>query len=351
MPHDETGEASASVSRRQVLYLGGAFAAGAVLLPPYAHADPPIPAPITDDASLEQALPALSNWGRWGSDDQLGTLNFITAEKRLAAAALIRTGRVVPLGREFSPDTPQLRDFSYEMRVYSDDPLPEEAVSFDVVGMTCHGFALTHVDALCHYFTPPGAHFTPTGSQGMYNGYPVDSVTPSGAMKLGIEHVGATGIVGRGVLLDIAEISGGPLPLGTVIKVADLEAAERAHGLRVGEGDIVFVRNGAGPSNTFRHGNGLHAECLPWLRDRRVAVLSSESDSDVHPTIPGFDKWVLPIHMVGIPYMGLTMLDNTELDGLARACAQQGRWEFFLSVAPWRLRGATGDVVNPLAIF
>jgi kynurenine formamidase len=351
MPDNETGEASGLVSRRQVLYLGGAFAAGAALLPPYAHADPTIPAPITDDASLEQALPALSNWGRWGADDQLGTLNFITAEKRLAAAALIRTGRVVPLGREFSPQTPRLRDFHYEMRSFKDDALPEEAASIDIIGMTCHGFALTHIDALCHYFTPPGPYWTPTGTQAMYNGYPVDDVTPNGALKLGIEHVGATGMVGRGVLLDIAELHGGPLPLGTIITVADLEAAERAHGVKVGEGDIVFIRNGAGPANTFQNGSGLHAECLPWLRDRRVAVLSSDSDSDVHPTVPGFNKWTLPMHMVGIPYMGLQILDNTELDGVAQACAQEGRWEFFLSVAPWRMRGATGSVVNPLAMF
>jgi hypothetical protein len=100
-----------------------------------------------------------------------------------------------------------------------------------------------------------------------------------------------------------------------------------------------------------RHGIGLHAECLPWLRDRRVAVLSSDSDSDAHPAIPGFEQWILPIHMVGIPYLGLTLLDNAELDGLAEACARHGRWEFFFSVAPWRFRGATGAVVNPLAMF
>ena len=332
-----------------MLYLGGALAAGTALLPPYARADHPI-APITDDASLERALSALSNWGRWGPDDQLGTLNFITAETRLAAATLIRSGHVVSLGREISTQTPQLRDFSYEMRVYN-DALPEEAVSFDVIGMTCHGFAMTHVDALCHYFTPPGPNFTPTGSQGMYNGYSVDNITDSGALKLGVEHVAAKGIVGRGVLLDVAETRGGPLPLGTAITIAELEAAERAHNIRVGEGDIVFVRNGAGSTNTPQHGTGLHAECLPWLRDRRVAVLSADSDNDAHPAIPGFEKWILPIHMVGIPYMGLTLLDNAELDALAQACAQHGRWEFFLSVAPWRFRGATGDVVNPLAIF
>lgn len=340
---DVARDAAAHLSRRQVLYLGGAVAAGAAAAwPAVARADEGI-APIVDDESLERALPALSNWMRWGPDDQLGTLNLITADKRLGAAALIRSGRVVPLGREFSVSTPELREFSYAMRVY-DDPLPEESGCFDTVGMTCHGFAVTHVDALCHIFTPQGSH-------GMYNGYPISNVTDTGTQKLGIEHVGETGIVGRGVLLDVAEVHGGALPLGTAITPDDLEAAERAHGLTVGEGDIVFVRNGAGPANTYRHASGLHAACLPWLHDRGVAVLSSDSDSDVHPPIDGFSMWTEPVHMVGIPYIGLTLLDQAELDGLAQACAQEGRWSFFVTAAPWRFRGATGSVVNPLAIF
>jgi len=341
---DATSEAVGGVSRRRVLYLGGALAAGAAVSGSRsARADDGDVVPIVDDESLERALPALSNWGRWGPDDQLGTLNFITADKRLAAAALIRSGRVVPLGREFSVGTPELRNFAYTMRSY-DDPLPEESGCFDIVAMTCHGFAVTHVDALCHIFTPQGR-------QGMYNGYPISNVTDTGTLKLGIEHVGATGIVGRGVLLDVAEVRGDPLPLGTAITPADLEAAEQAHNVTVGEGDIVFVRNGAGANNTYRHASGLHAACLPWLRDRGVAVLSSDSDSDVHPPIAGFHNWTEPIHMVAIPYMGLTLLDHAELNELVKACAQEGRWSFFVSAAPWRFRGATGSVINPLAIF
>lgn len=341
---DGTIEAPQAVSRRQVLHLGGALAAAMVATgSPSARADDAELGPIVDDDSLQRALPALSNWGRWGADDQLGTLNFLTAETRVAAASLIRSGRVVPLGREFGVGTPELRNFSYTMRKY-DDPLPEEAGCFDILAMNCHGFAVTHVDALCHMFTPQGA-------QGMYNGYPISNVTDTGASTLGIENVGATGIVGRGVLLDVAEVRGGPLPLGTAITPADLEAAEQAHNVTVGEGDILFVRNGAGARNTYRHASGLHAACLPWLRDRRVAVLSSDSDSDVHPPISGFSKWTEPIHMVAIPYLGLTLLDQAELDGLAQACAQEGRWSFFVSAAPWRFRGATGSAINPLAIF
>jgi kynurenine formamidase len=153
------------------------------------------------------------------------------------------------------------------------------------------------------------------------------------------------------VLLDVAEVRGGPLEIGSAIWPDDLEAAERLHEVEVGEGDVLFVRNGGGARNTYQRGTGLHASCLPWLHERGVAVLSSDSDSDVHPPFPGFARWTEPMHMVLIPYLGMPILDNTDLDALATACAEEGRWAFFVSVAPWRFKGATSSPVNPLAIF
>jgi kynurenine formamidase len=341
---DRPNDRTVSELRRRDL-IGGAVAAGSGIeagSPPSAAETRPL-LPIRNDTELEIALPDLSNWHRWGTDDQLGTLNFITPQTRLAAAGLIRTGRVVPLGREISTATPNLRNFSYRMVRYT-DPQPQEAGAYDVVGMTCHGFAVTHVDALCHVFTPDGRN-------GMYNGYPVDDVTPNGARRLGIEHVGAVGIVGRGVLLDIAALYGEPLPLGTAITPQQLEAAERLHNVRAGEGDIVFVRSGAGPHNTFQLGTGLHPACLAWLHARRVAVLGRDADSDVHPPAAGFVRWSEPIHMVGIPYIGLTLLEHAELDALSLACAEEKRWSFFVTASPWRFKGATGSAVNPLALF
>ena len=143
---------------------------------------------------------------------------------------------------------------------------------------------------------------------------PTEDVTPNGARRLGIERLGEVGIVGGGVLLDVAELRGGPL--------------------EVGECDVVLVRNGGGARNTYQRGTGLHASCLPWLRARGVAVLSSDSDSDVHPPLAGFARWTEPMHMVLIPYLGMPILDNTDLDALAGACAEEGRWAFFVSVAP-----------------
>jgi kynurenine formamidase len=338
-----TAQHAQRVSRRDMLAGAASLAAAGSLADgvPAVAASPPLS--IENDEDLERALPALSNWGRWGQGDQIGTLNCMTPRTRLAAAALIHTGRVVPFAREMSSTTPNLRDVTYRMKKYF-DPLPEESGCIDEIGMTYHGFAVTHVDALCHIFTPEGR-------QGMYNGYPTEDVTPEGARRLGIERLGEVGIVGRGVLLDVAEVRGGRLDIGSTIRPDDLEAAERLHGVEVGEGDVVLVRNGGGARNTYQRDTGLHASCLPWLRERRVAVLSSDSDSDVHPPLAGFARWTEPMHMVLIPYLGMPILDNTDLDRLAAACAEEARWAFFVSVAPWRFKGATSSPVNPLAIF
>jgi kynurenine formamidase len=299
---------------------------------------------IRNDEDVDRILPSLTNWGRWGPEDQLGTLNFITAERRQAAVRSIRSARMVSLARERSVADPTgQRKFRYEMFRYL-DAQPEESGCIDEIGMIYHGFNVTHLDALCHLFTPEGRN-------GMYNGFSTDAVTDKGAEKLGVEVMGRMGIVGRGVLLDIAALKGGPLPVGSAIMPGDLEAAEAAQNVSLGEGDILFVRNGAGTANTYARGTGLHAACLPWLHQRRIALLSSDSDSDVHPPLPEFRRWSEPVHMIAIPYMGMPLLCIAGLDEISAACAAEGRWHFFVSIAPWRFKGATSSPVNPLAIF
>ena len=299
---------------------------------------------IETEDDIDRILPAISNWGRWGPEDQLGTLNFITTEMRLEAIRSVRSGRVVSLARE----RPVADDFGIRKATYRNmhytDPQPDEAGTIDEIGMIYHGYVVTHLDALCHLYTPEGR-------DGMYNGYPVSLVTDQGAGKLGVEVMGVHGIVGRGVLLDIAALKGEPLPLGSTISAADLEAAEARQGVRVGEGDILFVRNGQGARNSYALSTGLHPECLPWLHARRVAVLSHDGDGDVHPARPGFPLWSEPVHMIAIPYLGMPLICAADLEALSDACAEEGRWEFFLSVAPWRFKGATSSPVNPLAMF
>lgn len=296
---------------------------------------PPIARGVENDAGVERLLPRLTNWGRWGAADELGTLNYITPEHRRKAAALVRTGRSVSLAREVSVTrTEGIRRGTYEM-------MRDEGGSRDFVGMIFHGFAQTHLDALCHAFTPEGK---------MYNGFPASEVTPQGANKLGVERMAARGVTGRGVLLDISSLKGAPLAPGTPVSIADLEAAERRQKVRVGAGDILFVRTGAGFANTRERRAGLHPECLTWLHERRVALLGGDGDNDVAP-LAGFERFASAMHSVAIPFMGLPLLDNAELDALSRACGEERRWQFLLTVAPWRFQGATSSPVNPVALF
>lgn len=285
----------------------------------------------------------LSNWGRFGADDQLGTLNLITPEKRAAAAALVQSGRTVSCARTLptqpAPDNPT-------PVVHLMTGTATESYGGDYFAIAPHGFATSHIDALCHIFHEGK----------LYNGYPIEKVTAHGALELGIHEV-RDGIVSRGVLLDIARARGVDyLELGEPIFPEDLEKAESDAGLRVCDGDVLLIstgrwdlRDARGPWSPDEGIAGLDASCLPWLHERGVATLGCDGVSDVVPSrIPGIN---LPIHTVAIVAMGLHLLDNLELRDLARACAEENRWEFLLSVAPLVLFRGTASPVNPIALF
>jgi kynurenine formamidase len=170
----------------------------------------------------------------------------------------------------------------------------------------------------------------------------------------------ADGVCGRGVLLDLSAVRGVDwLERGEPIGPDDLDAAEAAHGVRVGAGDILLVATGRarrnraeGPAPVAAGMAGLDAGCLPWLRERDVAMLGSDGVSDVTgSSVEAAVGWPMPIHQCGIVGMGLHLLDNLDLVALGEACAARGRYEFFLTVAPLRLPAATGCAVNPIAVF
>ena len=296
----------------------------------------PSPWPVlATDAEIEAALPGLTNWGRWGPADRRGTLNLVTPESVRAAAGLVREGHSVSLAREVSvARTSGIREPLYEMR--RDGP-----ASRDRVGAIWHGFAQTHLDALCHIGVGDGR---------LYNGVSAETVRPDGCAELGVEVLARDGIAGRGVLLDIAAVRGRALEPGEAVRIADLEAAETRQKVRVREGDLLAVRTGAGARNDRDRRAGLHPEVLAWVKARGVALLLGDGDSDVAP-FPGLERHASPFHSVGIPHLGLPLVDAAELDLLAATCERLARWDFFLVVAPWGLRGTTSAPVNPLAIF
>jgi len=285
----------------------------------------------------------LSNWGRWGEDDQLGALNLITPEVTAAAAATVRTGRTVscarPLDTVPSADNPS--PVAHHMTGTA-----TEGMGADYFAIASHGFATSHLDALCHIFHEGR----------LYNGYPAEAVTAHGATKLGIHRL-HDGIVTRGVLLDIPALHGlDALEPGQPVFPEDLEAAEAKAGLAVRPGDALLVRTGRwrrrathGAWDVGQLAAGLDASCLPWLRERDVAALGSDGVSDVLPS--RVDGVGMPIHTVVIVAMGVHLLDNLDLDALATTCADEARWEFLLTVAPLVLRRGTASPVNPIALF
>ncbi len=303
-----------------------------------------------DSAEFERLFEQCKNWGRRGSDDERGTLNYITEEKRAKAGALVRRGVAVscalPLATESTPGVaPQVSHFMIRA-----GDVEGAAGSADYIGIASHSVSITHLDALCHVFHDGR----------MYNDRPASMVTSAGALVNSIL-VGEDGIVGRGVLLDIPRLSGRDwLDAGEAIYVEDLEAAEASQGLRVEEGDILLVSTGrhkrraAAAEAEYGVGDllaGLHGSCLPWLHERRVALLGGDGVSDVVPT--GFlgQGRRQPIHGIGIPAMGMQLIDNCDFGALSEKCAELRTWEFLLTVAPLRLPGGTASPVNPIALF
>ena len=298
----------------------------------------------------------LSNWGRWGADDELGTINLITPEKRRRAAALVADGTSVtcarPIATDITADTTfQPLRFMVDSGEGRDTAPPERALqrrgAAEFIGMVFHGYTITHVDTPAHYFW-----------QGkIYNGRSCNLITSREGAQVESVDLLHDGVVSRGVLLDIAAVRGRWLGAGEGVMPEDLEAAERAQNVRVEPGDILLIRTGyyarrlaEGPRNPSSDGSpAAHVACMPWFRDRGIAMLGSDTHNDVSPlTHPGIGN---AVHVVGLVAMGLWLIDNANLEPLAEACAARRRWEFLLTVAPLRLQNVTGSPVNPIALF
>ncbi len=302
--------------------------------------------PVVTRADVDAWMELLSNWNRWGADDQLGTLNLITPAKRRAAAALVRDGVSISLAHPADTEPGPDNGSPYVHIMHSNGVEGDGPWCGDEFHIEYHGYAHTHLDALCHMFIDGK----------LYNGYPKESVGPNGATQLGVHHM-QNGIFTRAVLVDVPVVRGEEfLEPGTAIVPSDLEAWERETGLRIGSGDAVFIRTGRwayrakhGAWRVGRSSAGLHASCVPWLRQRNIALLGSDAASDVLPSrVDGVSH---PVHQLAIVAMGMPILDNCDLEVLSREAQARGRWEFLLTTAPLPVQGATGSPVNPIATF
>jgi kynurenine formamidase len=327
--------------QRTLVLAIGLLSAAAISTAAQSASQSPAPRAVTR-AEFERWKTELSNWGRWGKDDQIGALNLITPAKRRQAAALVREGISVSLSR----------DADTEKAIDNPDPFEHRMIALgeDRIGVVPHGVAHTHLDSLAHWHD--GGVF--------YNGYKpdADGVMNKGHARNSIINL-KNGIFTRAVLVDLPRLKGVPfLEPGTPIYAQDIEAWEKVAGVKVGAGDALFIRTGRwarrvalGPFETSRTGkrSGPGASMIPWLRQRDIALLGGDVPPSVAPS--DVEGETGAVHDFALVYLGVHVFDNVDLEALAEAAAARKRWEFLLTVAPLAIRGGTGSPVNPIATF
>ncbi|MFJ2635042.1 cyclase family protein [Streptomyces sp. NPDC087422] len=287
----------------------------------------------------EQELP--DNWGRWGSDDELGTLNLITDAVRAQAAAEVRTGRWVSLAQPItptpivsSPFAPTTVDVSPVQQMMSYTGVP---VAADLTLTQNHHAGSTHIDALAHWSTDGQ----------VYPGRPRDQVVTAAGVTFASTGAFAAGIVTRGVLLDL--VVDGRLAPGHAVTSHDLEEAEKRQNVEVRSGDALAIRLGW-PATPVpgTPTPGISLDAVRWMHHRQVAVYTGDRGDAFPPLDPNGPS---PLHGVALGRMAMPLIDASQLDDLAALCAELGRYSFLLSVAPPRIHGMTGVPVNPIALF
>lgn len=316
-----------------------------LLLAPVGHAGAQQPLPLVSQQQYERWQTELSNWGRWGPNDELGALNLITPEKRRQAAALVRDGVTVSLASIL--DT--------EPSVDNPCPVQWEMASANARGATdriayrcIHGAGATHLDGFAHRFFDGR----------MWNGYATDGVVTmeSGAARNDILTV-RDGVMTRAVLYDIPRLKGVPyLEPGTRITVQDLEAWEAMSGVRVGAGDALLLRWGRwarkaalGSFSTEEEAAGFDNSVIPWLKARDVAIIGWETPG--YTPRPEGDLPTLALHDFALAILGIHHMDRSDFERLAVEAAARNRWEFMLMIAPLPIPRGTGSPVNPIAVF
>ena len=302
-------------------------------------------APFVSQAQFDEWVGTLSNWGRWGPDDEIGTLNLITPEKRKEASSLVQNGVTVSLAR----NTDNIESV--------DNPCPVEWEMInatrngasDRIAFRCiHGLGTTHIDGFGHRFFDGK----------MWNGVEMaQTVTMEEGAKVNSVLTMKDGIVTRGVLYDIPRLKGVDyLEPGYRVTVDDLEAWEEMTGVSVGPGDAMLFRWGRwarreaeGPFDTWEESAGLDNTVIPWLKERDISILGWETPG--YTPRPEGDLPTLSLHDFALTMLGIHLIDRSDLGALADMAAAQGRWEFMLIIAPLPIPNGTGSPVNPIAIF
>ncbi|WBO61767.1 cyclase family protein [Streptomyces camelliae] len=303
--------------------------------------------PAVSRREFDALFETVRTWGRWAPADR-GAWNRVTAEHVRRATAVVRAGKVVPLGLPWNtlpgPDNP--RPALHHMTDLGDVESPEPSTHKDFIAADYHGKAVTHLDALCH-----------VAYRGqLYDGRTAKVLVGAAGARFGA--VSALGpLVTRGVLLDLPAVLGVRwLEPGQAVRAKDVIAAESALDVTIGEGDAVLLRSGhvrrrgeLGAWDPGAASAGFHVDAVPLLAERGIALLGGDGDSDVRPSpVDGVHS---PVHALALAAMGVPLLDNLDLEALSAATAEAGRHEFLLVVAPLNVPGGTGSPVNPVAVL
>jgi len=309
--------------------------------------------PMETNADFQRAMEELSNWGRWGDDDELGQANFITTEKVLQATALVSEGITVSMAHDVvqedeveSPDTSAVLNREV-LRVS-----PTGASDRYQYSGSYHGTIHSHLDSL-------DCHIMYEGSG--YNGVTWEEVEAADGCPRGSIYAHRDGIVTRGILFDATLLPGkdtgnGWVEPGTAITYDDLLALEEIQGIRVEPGDIIFLHTGRwtrraalGPWPTSEGVAGYHADVAYFLKERGVAMIGHDMWNDASPSNVG--DIFLPLHSLALVSLGVSIFDNLDFTELAATARELGRYEFMFMASPLRIQKGMGSPLNPLALF
>jgi kynurenine formamidase len=302
-------------------------------------------------ADFDRLMKELSNWGRWGKDDQMGAVNLITPATRKRALATVKEGFSVSMARKAETETavdnprPIARVMNGGRAGNPAAPPPDISGASDTLTISYHGSVHTHMDTFCH-----------RAYKGlMYNGMPMTEVNDK-ACNMGSIYAWHDGVIARAVLMDIPRLKGVDyLDAGTRIYPEDLDAWVKKANLKIEPGDVVLIRTGRwalrdakGPYNTNQFA-GLYMTCAKWLHDHDASILGSDAAEDVHPS--GIEGITEPVHALVLIAMGMPIFDNLDLEAVGREAAKRNRWDFLVTAAPLAIPGATGSPLNPIATF
>jgi kynurenine formamidase len=301
-------------------------------------------------AEFAELFESSKRWGEFGETDELGALNLITPQTRVAAAALVQNGASVSLSNPLSKTVAGnfIEPLGHQTFVFDLPPGFDggETAAGDVFNINYHGGIHTHMDGVAHF-----------GWRGkLYNGFDFNP-KKDGFPHVGVEHIAQHGVFGRAVLVDLPRLYKVPyLAPGTAITAKHLEAWEQQTGTKVQSGDILLLRVGRwqlanenAAYDALEATAGLHASVAPWLRARGVAAIGCDAISDVMPSRVA--NVFNPVHTLANAALGIPIFDHLQLDEAAATAARLNRHTFLFTAAPLNIEGATGSPLTPLAIF